>query len=72
MIVAVGGRYDHLKRKGHAHVKKGVMLGANSVILGTVTIGEYAKIGAGAVITKDIPAYAVVVGNNRIIRYEKT
>ncbi len=68
--VCIGGRYDHLHRKGHAHVKSGVLLGANSVVLGTVTIGEHAKIGAGAVITKDIPPFAIVVGNNKIIGFE--
>lgn len=68
--VVIGSRYGHLKQRGHAHVKKGVMLGANCVLLGTITIGEYAEIGAGAVITKDVPPYAVVVGNNRIVRYK--
>lgn len=37
--VVLGGRYDHLHRKGHATVKSGALLGANAVVLGTVTIG---------------------------------
>ncbi|WP_447603661.1 Gfo/Idh/MocA family oxidoreductase [Nitrospira sp. Nam80] len=44
-------------------VKKGATLGANSTILCGITIGEYAFVGAGAVVTKDIPPYALVMGN---------
>ena len=44
-------------------VKEGTSLGANSTILCGHTIGKYAFIGAGAVVTKDIPDYALVVGN---------
>lgn len=43
-------------------VKKGATLGANCTIVCGVTIGEYAFVGAGAVINKDIPAYALMVG----------
>ena len=43
-------------------VKKGATIGANATILCGVTIGEYAFIGAGAVLREDVPAYAVVVG----------
>ena len=44
-------------------VKKGASIGANATIICGNTIGEYALIGAGAVVTKNIPAYALVVGN---------
>ena len=44
-------------------VKKGATLGANCTIVCGVTIGHYAFIGAGAVITKDVPDYALIVGN---------
>ncbi|MCB0472305.1 MAG: N-acetyltransferase [Flavobacteriaceae bacterium] len=44
-------------------VKKGASIGANATIVCGNNIGEYALIGAGAVVTKDIPAYALVVGN---------
>lgn len=44
-------------------VKKGATLGANATIVCGHNIGEYAFIGAGAVVTKTIPAYALVVGN---------
>lgn len=43
-------------------VKRGVTLGANSTIVCGITINEYAFIGAGAVITKDVPAFALMVG----------
>lgn len=44
-------------------VKKGVSIGANATIVCGHDIGEYAFIGAGAVVTKEVPAYALVVGN---------
>jgi UDP-2-acetamido-3-amino-2,3-dideoxy-glucuronate N-acetyltransferase len=44
-------------------VQKGASIGANATIVCGVTIGSYAMIGAGAVVTKDIPDYALVVGN---------
>ena len=43
-------------------VKKGATLGANSTIVCGVTIGEFAFVGAGAVINKNVPAYALMVG----------
>lgn len=45
------------------HIGKGATVGANATIVCGHTIGEYAMIGAGAVVTKDIPPYALVVGN---------
>jgi len=44
-------------------VKKGATIGANATIICGITIGEYAMIGAGAVVTKDVPDYALIVGN---------
>ena len=44
-------------------VKKGATIGANATIVCGVTIGEYAFVGAGSVVTKDIPAHTMVVGN---------
>lgn len=43
-------------------VKRGATLGANCTIVCGVTIGEFAFVGAGAVINKDVPAYALMVG----------
>lgn len=45
------------------HVKKGASIGSNATILCGITIGENALIGAGAVVTKDVPANTVVAGN---------
>lgn len=44
-------------------VKKGATIGANATIVCGISIGEYAFIGAGAVVLKDVPPYALVVGN---------
>ncbi len=44
-------------------IKKGASLGANSTILPGVTVGEYALIGAGSVVTKNVPDFALVYGN---------
>ena len=44
-------------------VRRGATLGANSTIVCGVTIGQYAFVGAGAVVTKDVPDFALVVGN---------
>jgi UDP-2-acetamido-3-amino-2,3-dideoxy-glucuronate N-acetyltransferase len=44
-------------------IKKGASIGANATIICGNTIGSYAFIGAGAVITKDVPDYALIVGN---------
>lgn len=44
-------------------VKKGASIGANATIVCGNDIGEYAFVGAGAVVTKEVPAYALVVGN---------
>ncbi|MDR6566548.1 acyltransferase [Chitinophaga ginsengisegetis] len=45
------------------HVGKGASIGANATIVCGHNIGEYAFIGAGAVVTKNVPAYALIVGN---------
>ena len=51
-------------------IKYGASIGANSTIVCGVTIGEWAMIGAGSVVTKNVPNYAMVVGNPaRIIKW---
>ena len=57
---------SHVSRKDEYRetiVKRGASLGANSTVVCGHTIGAYAFIGAGAVVTKDVPDYALVVGN---------
>jgi len=44
-------------------VRRGASLGANSTIVCGTTIGRYAFVGAGAVVTRDVPDFALVVGN---------
>lgn len=44
-------------------VKKGASIGANATIVCGNTIGEYAMVGSGSVVTKDVPAFALVAGN---------
>lgn len=44
-------------------IKQGAWIGANAVILPGVRIGKHSIVGAGSVVTKDVPDYAVVVGN---------
>ncbi len=57
---------SHIRRMDEVRptrVKKGASLGANCTIVCGVTIGRYAFVGAGAVVTKDVPDHALVVGN---------
>jgi len=44
-------------------IKNGASIGAGSVIMCGVTIGEYAVVGAGAVVTNDVPSHSLVIGN---------
>ena len=48
---------------GRILIKRGAALGANSTILPKVIVGEWAMVGAGAVVTKDVPAHGLVAGN---------
>lgn len=52
-------RKDEYKR---TLIKRGASIGANATIVCGVTIGEYAFVGAGSVVTKDVPAYGLVYG----------
>lgn len=54
-----------IERKGEYRntlIKRGATLGANCTIICGVTVGEFAFVGAGAVVNKDVPAYALMVG----------
>ena len=58
--------FGNLKKNGvwvRPYLERNVIVGANAVVLGGVHIGNNVKIGAGAVVTKDIPDNCTVVGN---------
>ena len=48
--------------KRHPTLKNNVVIGSGAQILGPITIGEYAKVGANAVVTHDVPSHAVMIG----------
>lgn len=49
-------------------IKRGASIGANATIVAGVTIGEYAMVGAGAVVTRDVPPHTLVYGNPARVR----
>ena len=56
--------------KGPVIIGNDVWIGTNAIILSGVTVGHGAVIGAGAVVSKNVPPYAIVVGNpGRVIKY---
>ncbi len=56
------------KTKRHPTLRDGVVVGAGAIILGAVTVGEKARIGAGAIVVRDVPPGATVVGmSGRVI-----
>lgn len=62
----VGTPRSHYPRRGsyeETRVKRGASIGANATVVCGATIGRYALIGAGAVVTKDVPDYALAFGN---------
>jgi UDP-2-acetamido-3-amino-2,3-dideoxy-glucuronate N-acetyltransferase len=72
-VVFINDQYPRATAEGHAQteadwtvvptrVKRGASIGSGAVILGGVTIGEQALVGAGAVVSRDVPEYAIVVG----------
>jgi acetyltransferase-like isoleucine patch superfamily enzyme len=51
-------------------VKRGASIGSNATLLCGITVGEYALVGAGSVVTRDVPPRAVVAGNPaKVLRY---
>ncbi len=58
------------KKFPQINIDKNASIGGGATIIPNIRIGEYAMVGAGAVVTKDVPPYAVVVGSPaKIIRY---
>lgn len=56
------GRPDQKGKKRHPTIKSGAMIGAGAQILGDITIGENANVGANAVITQSVPAHTTFIG----------
>lgn len=53
-------------------VKTGASIGSGATILAKITIGEHAIVGAGSLVARDVPAYAIVAGNPaRVLRYQE-
>jgi len=67
-MASVGARYDDESWIESTVVCRGASLGAGSVIIAGNTIGEYAMVAAGAVVTHDVAPYALVLGNPARIR----
>jgi UDP-2-acetamido-3-amino-2,3-dideoxy-glucuronate N-acetyltransferase len=61
-VVNPRSEVDRRARFETTRLRRGATVGANATILGGVTVGRYAFIGAGAVVTRDVPDYALVVG----------
>lgn len=61
--VTLGGTSLHSGRKRHPTLARGVIIGAGAQVLGSFTVGEYAKVGSNAVLLKALPANATAVGN---------
>ena len=67
---AARGIGGHPKSKGNVVIGNDVWIATEAIIMSGVTIGDGAVIGARAVVTKDVPAYAVVAGNpSRIVKF---
>ena len=59
--VILGGTSTE-KTKRHPTIEEGVIIGAGAKVMGNITIGEYSKIGTGAVVLKDVPSNSTCVG----------
>lgn len=70
---AILHEYPPVKTKERIIIGSDVWIGRNAILLGDITIGHGAIIGAFAVVARDIPPYSIVVGNPaKIIRYRFT
>jgi len=64
----VRDRYASKRWLGHTRVGRGASIGANATVSCGVSIGDFAMIGAGAMVTADVPAYALAFGNPAHVR----
>ncbi len=66
--VTLGGTGKDVGKR-HPTIGNGVTIGAGAKVLGPITVGDHSKIGAGAIVLKDVPPYCTVVGNpGRIVK----
>lgn len=71
VTVGAGGDWNDTRKDNIPTIGDNVMIASNAVVIGEITIGNNAIVGAGAIITKSIPNGAVVVGNpQKIIRQQ--
>ena len=69
--VVLGGTSTN-KGKRHPTVEKGAIIGASAKVMGNIVIGEYSKIGTGAVVLKDVPPESTCVGvPGRIVKSKR-
>lgn len=67
--VTLGGTGKDNGKRRHPTIKEGTVISCGAKVLGGITVGEYAKVGAGSVVLKDVPPRATVVGvPARIVR----
>jgi len=59
-VILGGTTTENTKR--HPTIEKGVIIGAGAKVMGNITVGEYSKIGTGAVVLKDVPDHSTCVG----------
>ncbi|MDD4364058.1 MAG: serine O-acetyltransferase, partial [Atribacterota bacterium] len=59
--VVLGGKSME-KKKRHPTLGNNVIIGAGAIILGALNIGDYAKVGAGTIVVKDVPSHSTVMG----------
>lgn len=67
MVVTMNDKYPKVRNPNYEarppHLSEGCSIGAGAVLLPGIRVGKYASIGAGAVVTKDVPDGMIVVGN---------
>ncbi|MBR0271887.1 MAG: serine O-acetyltransferase [Methanobrevibacter sp.] len=70
--VILGGTSTQ-KTKRHPTIERGVIIGAGAKVMGNITVGEFSKIGTGAVVLKDVPPESTCVGvPGRIVKSKRT
>jgi serine acetyltransferase len=74
--VVIGAAYSPYRKneigRRHAIIGKNCIIGANSTILGAITIGDNVIIGAGSIVTRDVPGNCIVTGVNKIRKIDRT